>query len=63
MVPINTTVDVKYFFKWFAWNDDYHSIGFARTKDSVDFYENDNCNEVPRLCDITPITSKQSTFI
>ena len=64
MVPINTTVDVKYFFKWFAWNDDYYySIGFAITKDSIYFYENDNCNEEPKLFDIIPITSKQRKLI
>ena len=59
MVPINTTVDVSYFFKWFTWDNDNHSIGFAITKDSVYFYENDNYKDKPKLVDIIPITSKQ----
>lgn len=63
MVPINTKVDVDYFFKWFTWNDENHSIGFALTKDNAYFYENDCCNEPPKLVDIIPITNKQRKLI
>lgn len=59
MVPINTTIPVDYFFKWFTWNYDNHSIGFALTKDSAYFYESDNCNAQPKLVDTIPVTSKQ----
>ena len=43
MVPVNTKVEVDYFFKWFTWNDENQSIGFALTKDRAYFYENDCC--------------------
>ena len=63
MLRISTDVKVDYFFKWFTWKDDNHSIGFALTKDSAYFYENDNCDEPPKLVEIIPITSKQRKLI
>lgn len=63
MVPINTEVDIDYFFKWFTWKKDYHSIGFALTKDSAYFYKNDHCTEPPKLVEIIPITCKQRKLI
>lgn len=63
MVKINTQIDVDYFFKWFTWNDENKSLGFALTKDSTYFYENDNCKEQPKLVDVIPITNKQRKLI
>lgn len=62
MIPINTSVNVNYFFKWFAWNNKT-SIGFALTKDYAYFYENDNLNENPKLVETIPITNKQRKLI
>lgn len=59
MIPINTHVDVDYFFKWFTWNNDNKSIGFALTKDSAYFYESYNYDELPKVVDIIPITRNQ----
>ena len=63
MVKINTQIDVDYFFKWFTWNDENKSLGFALTKDSAYFYENDNCKEQPKLVDVIPINNKQRKLI
>lgn len=63
MVPINTHVDVDYFFKWFTWNSDYHSIGFALTKDAAHFYESVDPSKQPKLVEILPINNKQRKMI
>ncbi len=63
MVPVNTKVEVDYFFKWFTWNDENQSIGFALTKDKAYFYENDCYTEPPRLVEIIPISNKQRKLI
>ena len=63
MVKINTQIDVDYFFKWFTLNDENKSLGFALTKDSAYFYENDNNEEQPNLVDVIPITNKQRKLI
>ena len=63
MMKINTHVEVDYFFKWFTWNDDNRTLGFALTKDSAYFYENDNNEEQPKLVDVISITNKQRKLI
>lgn len=63
MVPVNTKVDVDYFFKWFSWNNDNQSVGFALTKDKAYFYENECCTESPMLIETIPISRKQRKLI
>jgi len=63
MVKLNTQIDVDYFFKWFTWDDDNKSLGFALTKDSAYFYENDNFEEQPKLVEVIPISNKQRKLI
>lgn len=63
MLSINTHLNVDYFFKWFTWNDENESIGFALTKDCAYFYKTDDYTKQPMLVETIPITNKQRKLI